>query len=756
MTTSVQGGHPLQSSQWHRVAGLRPSLAPGVHVSRLWTRGQRWYVLQDAERLQSCRLNQQAYEIAARLDGRACIDDIWRYLDQQSSDAAGHEPASQEDFIELLSLLQAHGLVAHDGCPDFGTLQGVGRMPMSGPIGPEGTTRNIPHQHRQSIWAWRLPLLNPSRWLTARKQWADRLFSGPGLVVWSVLMVWLVTLWALNASSLQDHAQRWLLTPRYLWLSLLIYPFIKVVHELAHALAVHRFGGQVSSCGLSLMMLIPVPYVDASAAHAFAHARHRALVSAAGIMAELSLAAVGLTLWAWLEPGLWRDVGFMLWFIGCVSTLLFNGNPLQRMDGYHLLTDAMQLPNLATRSSRWWQARLVRALLGASKSVHQPRMDESAPAPGERPWLIAYAPLAWAYQWVLWTGICLWLGAWSAPLGWAVAAWMIVRLGAMPWLRVWREVWQQHAQGPQPSHGLRASALPWRAVALMLTPWLLLAMPMPDRTLAQGVVWAPDKALIRPEIDGQVEQVLREDGDLVQVGDPLLRLSNPKLLAQRERIASQLDRAQQQAYLHLGVHGSQAGQASAEVDQLQAHLSHLDVQIGALTVVAHQAGRLRWPQPKDMPDRHIRRGELIGHIVDGRPVLVRLALPQDQGQTTAKRTEQASVYLMGRSETGRPAQLRRDSIGATRKLPSAALSDVMGGDIVTEPKDEQNLQTQRPVVLMDVEVPSLALEGAPAGTATWARLGQRAWVRLEHGLSPLAWQWLNVARLRANAWFSPR
>lgn len=756
MSSSVPGKHPLQSSQWHRVASLRPRLASGVQVSRLWTRGQRWYVLQDAERQQTCRLNQQAYEMAARLDARSSIDDIWRHLDQQGSQTEGEEPASQEDFLELLALLHSHGMLAHEECPDFGTLQNTRGMPMDATNQPPGAVPTQPVRHRQSIWALRVPLLDPSRWLSAQRPWTTRMFSGAGLIVWVMLMVLLIALWALHAGSLQDHAQRWLLTPRYLWLSLLIYPVVKVIHEMAHALAVHRFGGQVTNCGLSLMMLIPVPYVDASAAQAFPRARDRALVSAAGIMAELGLAAVGLTLWAWLEPGLWRDVGFLLWFICCISTLLFNGNPLQRMDGYHLLTDVMQLPNLAPRSSRWWQSRLLKALLGPTRQLGPLRMDESEPADGERPWLIGHAPLAWAYQWALWTGISLWLGGWSAPVGWVVAAGMVFRLGVWPWTRLWREVWRQHAQLPQAQQFLLASAAPWRAMSLMLLPWLLLAMPMPDRTLVQGVVWAPDHALIRPEIDGQVEQVLREDGELVQAGDALILLTNPKLVAQRERVASQLERAQQQAYLHLGVHGGQAGQASAEVEQWQAHLRVLDEQIASLTVKAHQAGRLRWPQSKDMPARHLDRGELVGHIVDDRPVVVRLAMPQDKGQTTAKRTEQASVYLSGRSESGRPARLLRDSVGATHQLHSAALSEVMGGEIVTDPKDEQNLQTLRPVVLMDVEVPSLTLEGAPSGSDNWARLGQRAWVRLEHGLSPLAWQWLNLARLRANAVFSPR
>jgi len=333
-----------------------------------------------------------------------------------------------------------------------------------------------------------------------------------------------------------------------------------------------------------------------------------------------------------------------------------------------------------------------------------------------------------------------------------MAAWVILRLGVLPWGRLWRQVWRTHLQGAH------REGSPWRASVLLLTPWLLLALPLPDSTLVQGVVWAPEQALIRPDIEGQVEQVLRADGDAVRPGEPLLQLSNPKLLAQRERVATQLDRAQQQAYQHLGVNGSQSGQASTEADQLQGQLNHLDEQIRALTVTAHQAGHLRWPQAMDLPGRYLRRGELVGHIVDSQAVVVRLAMPQDKGHAVASKTDRASVRLIGTWEPARQAQLLRDSVGATRQLHSAALSDAMGGDIVTDPKDEQHLQTQRPIVVMDVRVPALTLDGAPnpVASAAQARLGQRAWVRLEHGLSPLAWQWLNLARLRADAVFSTR
>jgi hypothetical protein len=97
-------------------------------------------------------------------------------------------------------------------------------------------------------------------------------------------------------------------------------------------------------------------------------------------------------------------------------------------------------------------------------------------------------------------------------------------------------------------------------------------------------------------------------------------------------------------------------------------------------------------------------------------------------------------------------------MGATRQLHSAALSEAMGGDIETDPKDDKHLQALRPIVWMDVRVPSLVLDGArPQAPNTSApRLGQRAWVRLDHGMAPLIWQWLQHARQGVDAAFNAR
>ena len=719
---------PLSSPDWHRVAALRPRLRPRVSVEGQWVRGQRWQVLRDDDTGQACRLNASAYRIAARLDGLHALQDLWPLLDSHA------EAPTQDDIVAVLRQLQKQHLVEFDGTPDFGAAS-------SSPLAQAPDTDDPVTHRKSSLMAWRIPLGNPSRWLDQAEPLARAVFSVPGLLVWGLLMLGLLTGLFMQGSALQAHATTWMHTPRHLALSLLLYPVIKAIHEAAHALAVRRWGGQVREAGITLLMLMPVPYVDASAANAFRHAWQRMLVSAAGIMAELAMAALGLWLWLGTTDGLLHDAGFVVWFIACVSTLLFNANPLQRLDGYHVMTDALHLPNLGTRSKQWWQAEGQRWLTqqdDAAQRDHRPQ-----PAPGERPWLVAYAPLAWVYQMLLWGTLVVWVGSVSSVLGWLGGA-LALLFGVIKPAWSWgRMAWQAVLWRPRQE---RASAL--RRVALLLVPLLALLLPWPDRLVVRGVVWAPDQALVRTEVDGLIQAVHQADGDTVKPGDLLVTLDNAKLLAQRERLAAQVMQAEQDQFSGMGIgqDAAQSGKAQDELQRLQAEVARLDDQIAHLQVRALSAGRLVLPNEHDLPGRYLRRGDLLGHVLTQHPPTVRVAVREADAVPLRQHLGDVSVRLSSQGQHAEPGTLVRDAVGATRQLPSAALSEQQGGDIQTDPQDEHHVNTTRPIVLMDVRLD----QAAPA-----ERLGERAWVRFDQGWSPPVVQWWRWARQRADASFNP-
>ena len=677
-------------------------------------------VLTDAVGGRHVRLNTTAYAMAARLDGQRTVQQLWDWQIAQQAD-----PSTQDELIHLLTQLHEAGLVAFDRRADFDLL--------------------LPHREQEAqargrgnLLAWRVRLADPSALLDRLQALPALLFSRVALGAWVTAMLALLVLALQHAPALWAHGQQWLATPRFALLAALLYVPIKLVHELAHALAVRRWGGQVRHCGVTFMLLLPVPYVDATAASGFARRRQRVVVSAAGIMAELALAAVALPLWLWLEPGLLRDALFAALVITSVSTLLFNANPLQRLDGYFILTDALALPNLAPRSRSWWLDLLLRRVLRV------PGLEAMVVARGETPWLAAYAPLAWLTGVAIAALAVLWLGQISLPLGLLCGALLAWQMLLRPLVRLWGQL-------RRVALAQAGTAQRWRRLALVGGAALALALglPLPQRTLVQGVVWPAEQAQLRADEEGFVEAVLAQDGQAVQPGDPVLQLASPKLLTSLDRQASRVAALQTELVHALPGSGAAAGDARAELAAAQAELDRLEDRVAALTVRAGVAGRVALPRASDLAGRFVKHGHLLGQVLTPEPPSVRVALPEAQAGDLLRDAQDVSVRLASSPADRHPAVLVRDGGGAVMRLPSAALSARHGGSVQTDPQDADALKPLQPVVLLDVRL------DAPAA-ATAERLGERAWVRFDAGLAPLSWQIARALQRQVLGRFNPQ
>lgn len=697
----------LYSPRWHRVAGLRPQLTPQLRVRRQQVRGERWWVLMPAQGGRSVRLNATAWALAGRLDGQRSVQQLWDGLLAQPG-----EPATQDEVIDMLTQLHEAALLQSDRAADFEGLLRQ-REQLAAP------------QRSRSLLAWRVPLLDPSTWLRRRQGLANRLFSPAAALVWALAVCSLLVLLLQHAPTLWAHGERWLATPRYALLAVLLYAPIKLLHEAAHGLAVQRWGGTVNEAGVTLMLGLPVPYVDASAASGFVRRRQRVIVGAAGMMAELALAAVALSLWLWLDEGLARDAAFVTLVIAGVSTLLFNANPLQRLDGYYIATDLLDLPNLGPRSRHWWTDQLQRRLL------QLPDIEPMAVARGETPWLAAYAPLSWLFTLGIAAMTVFWLGRLSLAFGVIGAALLGWQLLLQPALRL--------------LGGLRRAALAregtqrrWRGLVLAGGAVLLLALalPLPQRLLVPGVVWPADQAQLRAEEDGFVAEIVAGHGQAVETGALVLRLESPGLAASLARQQARVEALETELFQAWRDESSAAGNPRAELAAARAALTRLQERQAALAVRSQTAGRVALPQAADLPGQFVHRGRLLGQVVGADAGTVRVALLEADASELQRARPDAGVRLASTPATALRGTLLRDGGGATLRLPSAALSARHGGDILTDPADD--LKPLQPVVVLD-----LRLSGGPrqpAGAAAPERLGERAWVRFDAGFSPLALQ----------------
>ncbi|NRB01207.1 MAG: PqqD family protein, partial [Rhodobacteraceae bacterium] len=366
------------SSDWYRVAPLKPRLRGHVEVHRQLFRGDVWFILQDRHSGKYHRITPAANYMLALMNGRRTMQQIW----EAACDRFDEEPPTQSETIRLLSQLHGADLIASDLLPD---LAEVGQR--------------YAQNERQSMiarirnpMAIRVPLFDPDAFLTATVGLVRWIFTPVGFVLWLGLVVAGLVLFGLNFDLLTDGFRDQVLAAENLIVIALAYPVVKALHELGHGYATKVWGGEVHEIGVMFLVFIPVPYVDASSSVAFDSKWRRAVVGGAGIMVELALAALALIFWINAEPGLARAFAFNVMLIGGISTVLFNGNPLLRFDGYFVLADLIEIPNFGQRANKYI-FYLIRRYLFRIKAA-----DSPVTARGERAWMFFYAIAAFIYR----------------------------------------------------------------------------------------------------------------------------------------------------------------------------------------------------------------------------------------------------------------------------------------------------------------------------------------------------------------------
>ncbi|HWN39356.1 MAG TPA: hypothetical protein VNP02_12715, partial [Gammaproteobacteria bacterium] len=402
---------PLHSAHWYRVATLRPSLRAHLHLVRQAYRGEPWYVMHDPASGRNWRFSAAAERVIRLMDGRRSVEEIWALCAQ-----SGLELPSQDEIVRLLAELHQADALAVDVDPDVGELLSRGR---------DHRARDQRRRFGNPL-AIRVRLLDPDAFLSRTVSFVRPLFGPWGAAVWLATVGFGLLLAALHWQELGASVADLVFSPRSLLLACIIYVPIKAVHELAHAYAVKLRGGEVHELGVNWLLLAPVPYVDASAAAAFPAKRARMLVSAAGILAEVLLASVAMIVWTIVEPGVVRAVAYQVMLIAGISTVLFNGNPLLRYDGYYFLSDLLEIPNLGSRANAQLGYQFRRWVLGlrGATSVAATRAEAS--------WLAGYAVASFLYRQLVLAAVVMAVAAVSTAAALLVGAWWLTAQWILP------------------------------------------------------------------------------------------------------------------------------------------------------------------------------------------------------------------------------------------------------------------------------------------------------------------------------------
>jgi putative peptide zinc metalloprotease protein len=710
----------LVDSHWYRVADLAPRLREGLRMHPQRYRGQLWYVIEDRINGKYHRFDAPAYRLIRLFDGSATLDQLWLRLAAQPGE---HLP-SQQELLALLGRLHALDLLAGDAVPDLGELA-------------EREAQQSRQRWRQR-WlnplALRVPLVDPDRWLAPLADALRPLAGRAGALLWLAWVLPALALAAMHGRELTHNFGEQLLAFDNLLLLALLYPLVKLLHELGHGIACKLHGGEVHDMGVMLLLFLPVPYVEASSAWTFADRRARMLVGAAGILVELAIAAGAFYLWLLLEPGLLRALAYNVAVLASVSTVLFNGNPLLRYDGYYVASDALEIPNLASRANQFWRYLVERHLLKRERAV------SPASSAGEARWLCAYAPLSFAYRLLVMFSIAAFVAQQYFVAGMLLAVWSLVGGLGLPlyrslgWLQ--RVVWRVEA-GAQARRIVLALAA---SLAL-----LLFALPLPYRSQADGVLWLPEKALLRAPQSGFVAQLVARPGTLLEPGAPVLQLAEPALERELEVQLAREDAAQARLDAALVDEPARLEQYRLELAREQSASAYQRQRARRLELHAGARGRLWLDQAEDLQGRWVREGQLLGQLTsEEQAPRVRVIVDQAQADAIRGRSTEVLVRLPFDVDRVWPARIVQAVPAAGTELPSAALGRQGGGAVPTDPHDDSG----RKALVSHFEYELALPDDFPHRL-----VGSRVAVRFVHAAEPLAPRLWRAARRQLLALF---
>ncbi len=705
----------LLSASWYRVAALKPRLRSHVRLSRHRYRGERWFVMHDPASGRTHRYNPAARLVLNGMDGTRSVEELWAMADR----LLGETAPTQDELIQLLAQLHAADVMVCDVTPDVAELFDRGQR----------QERARVRQRFANPLAIKLPLLDPDRLLNHLWPWLKPLWNRWGLLLWLALVLPAALLAVLNGRELTSNMADRVFAAHNLFMLWLLFPVIKVLHELGHGLATKARGGEVHEMGLMLLVLMPVPYVDATAANAFPNKRDRALVAAAGMGVELALAAVAMFVWLLAEPGLVRAIAFNTVLVAGVSTLVFNGNPLLRFDAYYILCDLIEMPNLGQRANRCLGALLQHAVLGV------PDPEKMPPSRGQRVWLVVYAVVSFIYRTWVSVVIILFIAGQMFIVGVLLALWALVNLLVMPLVRLGRHLSDSAAL--QPVRGrVRATVL----VSVMLVLAFVALLPMPFRSQTQGVVWMPDGALVRAGSAGFHSRLVVQPGSLVSAGDSLIESDDPALRMQLRASQARLAQLQAQLVANWVVQPVETALLREALQREETQVARLQARVADLVSRSAGAGVFLVPQPEDLPGRFHAQGAVLAYVVgahaDDVRAVVRVVVAQGDVDLVRNATRTVQLRLASRLDLVLQGQVVREVPAGIDQLPSRAFTTQGGGAVATDPRDRDGLRGLQRSFQLDIALPA---DITPL-------YGTRVHVRFDHPATPLAWQWYRSLR----------
>lgn len=557
-------------------------------------------------------------------------------------------------------------------------------------------------QSRVSIWRkllknylfFRIPLWHPDRFLGATLSWVEPFFSRTFLKL-TLLVAVLGLFLAGRQWETFKHTFLHFFTLEGAALAGLTLCFTKILHEFGHAYTCKRFGARVATMGVAFLVMMPVLYTDTSGSWKLTRRRQRMAIGAAGMMTELVLAAWATLAWSFLPDGMLRSTAFMLATTTWIMTLAINLSPLMRFDGYFLLSDGLQMPNLQNRGFAIgrWQMREWLFGLGDAPPEHFPRWLQRT--------LVGYAFAVWIYRFFLFTGIAILVYHMTFKLlGMLLFAIEIGYFVVMPVVNEVRE-WSKRRKDYRMNRNM-TTTLVVSAVVL-----LLLMIPWQRGVYAPALLRAEQQSSLYMPVPAMIQRIDVKVGEPVQAGQTLFTLSSDALAHEQKQLERQIATLNWQSTFQV-FNKEAAGDHQRVKQEHEAALQKLQVlqrQSEQLTVRAPIDGVVADMTTPLETGEWLGQGEWLAVVTKPTGGLVEAFVSEKDWQrlrTGAKGT----FYLQDVSCSSLPLTIVEIASTATRDLNAAPeLASSYGGDIATLSDAQRKLHPEQAVYRVLLSLP---------------------------------------------------
>ncbi|MBI9017044.1 MAG: HlyD family efflux transporter periplasmic adaptor subunit [Phycisphaerae bacterium] len=655
-----------------RLADSHVGLRSDLQVSRHLFRGQPCYIVRDPITLQCHKLQQSQYQIITNITSDKSLNEIFENLVEQGLSENEH----QEDFYKFI--LHLHQL-------SFLNL-------------PINDSKKLYQRHQKREKAefksklfaflfYRFPLFDPDNFLEKTKHFAKPFFSPLAFIFWVALMLG-GSFIIINRSTELFSALRNIFSTEnllYMWFTLI---GLKVFHEFGHAYACKVFGGQVPDMGLYFIVFTPCAYVDVTSSWEFPRKRQRLIVALGGIYFESIIAMLALFLWAFSSSPAIKNFACNTFFLAGVMTVLMNANPLMRFDGYYVLADLLEMPNLRSRSQRHVVNLIKKIFLG----INLPQNNDSRSI---NMIMLLFGIASSLYKITIVISISFVIASKFFLVGILLAAFYVgsTLLGLFSKIIIY--LWKSPEAAP-----CRLRAVSVSVICLVVLPVVMFSTPVPHYAYAAGQVGCENENIIRAQSQGVITDILVKPGNHIQDNATLMKLENSQLNEQVLVAESKLLQATIDLQTSNG-QGDSADQLAKKRKIVETFQSELDMYTELMDQlqISAKPGKCIFVLDHNNIGNFVKRGQPIATIVSGKWQLHALMDEQSVGQTAVKAGDKVQIRLKNFSNRILTGTIVLISPDAREQIDMPALTINGGGEILADPKTHMARQSYYKLII---------------------------------------------------------